>query len=313
MGAFTAFLAQIAPSLLSGVSALFGHGFNGVKDAYKSMSDATTGAHLTGAQREANEFESQQAERQMLFQQQMRDSQYQSAVADMKGAGLNPALMYGSGASGNAAPSGAMAASESPGSPDIVGLLGQMQNLALLRAQARNLDANTGKTLAETDLTKQNIVESNARIQQIKANVRSLGLSADAQEIVNKYLDRKESVGLQNMELEGNKLAAEWTEIQQKISNLSTEQQKMLQDIAESQRRVDYLLSQQRLNDAQIEEIKHTILKIDAERDNLIKTGIVIDKDIDFYEWNHGENITAAGVNAGARYWPNKKQRDKNR
>lgn len=302
-----------AANLLPAIGGLFAHGFKGFRSAWQSMGDATTGAHLTGAQREANVFTAEQAQKQMDFQQQMRDSQYQSAVADMKAAGVNPALMYGSGASGNSAPSGAMASSVAPSSPDVTGLLGQIANLSLLRSQKANLDANTGKTLAETDLTKQNIVESNARIQQIKANVRQLGLSADAQEIVNKYLDRKENVALQNMTLEGDKLAVEWTEIQQKISNLGTEQQKMLQDIAESSQRVSYLLSQERLNNEQVNEIQATIAKINQERDNLVKTGKVLDKDIDFYEWNHGSEMVIAGQRTGTRYIPDKKYRDKNR
>ena len=302
-----------AANLFPAIGGLFAHGFKGFRSAWQSMGDAITGAHLTGAQREANAFTAEQAQKQMDFQQQMRDSQYQSAVADMKSAGLNPAVMYGSGASGNSAPSGAMASSVAPSSPDVTGLLGQIANLSLLRSQKANLDANTGKTLAETDLTKQNIVESNARIQQIKANVRQLGLSADAQEIVNKYLDRKENVALQNMTLEGDKLAAEWTEIQQKISNLGIEQQKMLQDIAESSQRVSYLLAQERLNDEQIKEVQATIARINQERDNLVKTGKVLDKDIDFYEWNHGSEVVIAGQRSGSRYIPSRRERDKNR
>lgn len=302
-----------AANLFPAIGGLFAHGFKGFRSAWQSMGDAITGAHLTGAQREANAFTAEQAQKQMDFQQQMRDSQYQSAVADMKSAGLNPAVMYGSGASGNSAPSGAMASSVAPSSPDVTGLLGQIANLSLLRSQKANLDANTGKTLAETDLTKQNIVESNARIQQIKANVRQLGLSADAQEIVNKYLERKENVALQNMTLEGDKLAAEWTEIQQKISNLGIEQQKMLQDIAESSQRVSYLLAQERLNDEQIKEVQATIARINQERDNLVKTGKVLDKDIDFYEWNHGSEVVIAGQRSGSRYIPSRRERDKNR
>lgn len=286
-----------------------GKGQSGLSNLWRSM----TGSGLTDAQKEANIFEANQAQRQMDFQQQMRDTQYQSAVNDMKSAGLNPALMYGSGASGNAAPSGAMAASESPGAPDVVGLLGQIQNLALLNSQKRNLDANTGKTIAETDLTKQNVVNSAATYNKLVAEVRNLGLSGDAQEIVNKYLERNQQVALQNMTLEGDKLAAEWTEIQQKISNLSTEEKKMLQEIAESKQRVNYLLSQTALNEEQIKEVSATISKINQERDNLVKVGKLTDKDIDFYEWNHGERISAAGINAGVRYWPNKNQRDKNR
>lgn len=282
---------------------------NGVSNLWRSV----TGSGLTDAQREANAFEAQQAQNQMDFQERMSNTANQRGLADMKAAGLNPALMYGGSSSGASSPTGAMASSDSAGVPDVVGLMTALSNLSLLKAQRDNIRANTDKTRIDIDYTKQNIVESAARVKQIQANVRNLNLSGDAQEIINKYLDRKEMTALQNMSLEGDKLSAEWTEIQQKISNLSTEQQKMLQDIAESTERVNYLLSQQSLNSAQIDEIRTTIDKINTERDNLIKTGKLIDKDIDFYEWNHGSEISGLGVKPGTKYIPNRKERDKNR
>lgn len=277
------------------------------------MAKSVTGSGLTDAQKEANRFEADQAQKQMDFQQQMRDSQYQSAVVDMQKAGVNPALMYGNGASGNVAPSGAMAASESPGTPDVVGLLGQIANLSLLRSQKRNIDADTNKKVADTDLTKQNIVESGARIQQIAANARKLGFEADAQIIVNRYLDRIQNTTLQNMTLEGNNLAAQWTETQQKIANLRAEEQKTLQDIIESKKRVDYLVSQKSLTDEQKKEVTATIAKIEQETDNLVKSGKLLQKDIDFYAWNHGSDLVLpTGARLGIRSF-NRVDRSKGR
>jgi hypothetical protein len=54
----------------------------------------------------ANAASAEQAANQMNFQERMRDTQYQTAVKDMKSAGLNPMLAYTQGGSGT--PSGAM-------------------------------------------------------------------------------------------------------------------------------------------------------------------------------------------------------------
>lgn len=73
------------------------------KNARQSMYNAKTQAGLTGAQKEANAFNAEQAQISRDFSEMQRQTNYQTAVADMEKAGLNPALMYGSG--GNAASS----------------------------------------------------------------------------------------------------------------------------------------------------------------------------------------------------------------
>lgn len=118
-----------------------------------SLLNKVTGASLTGAEQQANAFTAQQAQNQMDFQERMSNTAYQREVADMKAAGVNPALLYGSGSNGATTPSGASGASVSPSPGDFVGLLGQIANLSLLKAQKRLLDEQARKTSNEADKT----------------------------------------------------------------------------------------------------------------------------------------------------------------
>jgi hypothetical protein len=52
-------------------------------------------------QKETNAANAQRANEQMWFQERMRANQYQTTVADLKAAGLNPMLAYSQGGAGN--------------------------------------------------------------------------------------------------------------------------------------------------------------------------------------------------------------------
>lgn len=75
-----------------------------------------------------NEFNSTEAEKQRQFEKMMSDTSYQRAVADMKAAGLNPAMLYASGGNGASTPSGASAISGAGKSMDILTSVGNIMN-----------------------------------------------------------------------------------------------------------------------------------------------------------------------------------------
>lgn len=138
-------VTAVAPALIGG---LFGS--SGQKSANKTN---------VALSREQMAFEGEQAQKQMDFQERMRGTQYQTAIGDMKAAGLNPMLAYSQGGAGT--PTGAMARgnvarvenSASVGMASAMQAASVAQSMAQVRnveAQTKNVEANTAKTKSET-------------------------------------------------------------------------------------------------------------------------------------------------------------------
>lgn len=140
------------------------------KKPLQALNNKVTGQALTPAEREANSFTANQAEIDRAFQaneaekaraweQQMSDTSYQRQIADMKAAGVNPALALGGSASGastpsSPSPSGAMASSVSPesgtGLGDILQLLSFSKQMQKMNAEISNIEADTHNKDADT-------------------------------------------------------------------------------------------------------------------------------------------------------------------
>lgn len=92
-------------------------------------------------------FSAEEAEKQRDFQEQMRRTQYQTAVADMKDAGLNPMLSVSQGGAGT--PMGAMGSR-----PSAIGQQARMESptsqMVSSAAIAANVQADLEKKEAET-------------------------------------------------------------------------------------------------------------------------------------------------------------------
>lgn len=107
-----------------------------MKNAITDIGDALG----IGAQRRSQEFNSAEAQKTRNWQEQMSNTAYQRAVNDMKAAGLNPALMYGSGGA-ESTPSGATASSGGGGIGSAANILSSAANLISANEKNKNLQA----------------------------------------------------------------------------------------------------------------------------------------------------------------------------
>lgn len=92
------------------------------------------GSLLGGAQ--AQRAARKEAQRNRQFQERMRNTEWQAAVADMEAAGINPALAYSQG--GASTPGGSMAAQQDFGTPAVSTAMQQKRlaaDLKLIKAQ----------------------------------------------------------------------------------------------------------------------------------------------------------------------------------
>lgn len=131
--------------------------WSSVKKIGKSLAEPliSLGGDLLGAHSSAKKS-AKQAQKQMDFQERMSNTSYQRAVNDLQAAGLNPMLAYSQG--GASTPSGA--AGDVPDQSKIGS--NTMANYATAQ-QVKNVQANTQKAIAETQLTQE-------RVQQEKMN-----------------------------------------------------------------------------------------------------------------------------------------------
>lgn len=132
-------------------------------------------------QEDQQAFNAEEAAKQRAWQEQMRGTQYQTAVKDMQAAGLNPMLAYHLGGAGT--PSGATASSgiASPGEAP------RYTTAMATASQVAVNDAVEARTRAEADKAKAEEAEIRARTPtyQVSMEATRQGITESQQRIEN--------------------------------------------------------------------------------------------------------------------------------
>lgn len=194
-----------AASFIPGVGPIASKAIDGLVGSFSSSSDARASLRAQNEMlQKQQQFSHDEAELNRQFQREMFDTTnaYNSPkaqVARMVEAGLNPALMYGSGAGSIAAQSPSGSAASAPSAPSPQGLSDLSLRAAeiarinaetnLIKSQTKNTDASTAGQLTFNDFQAQLLtgqIETNS--MTVKLGNSQLSLNDSQQKILHQSL-----------------------------------------------------------------------------------------------------------------------------
>lgn len=191
-----------------------------------------------------NKFNAQQAQIARDWNLQVDSSKYQRTVADMKQAGINPALAMNGGITTQGG-SNVTAQGATPSYMNISSVANMVQALSQARLNnvtAKNIEADTEKKKAET---------TNVEASTGKITAETVGIS-----INNQYLDTYKQLEIKGMELANKISDARVNEINQNIEKMKSEIKLNIAKAATEEERVRLMITEEALNRAKADQIE---------------------------------------------------------
>ena len=236
------------------------------------------GAGISGAaqgklNKETMEFNRQEAEKARAFSSEMwekqalwnegfwnKQNEYNTPSAQYQrllDAGLNP-MYYGLDGTGNA---DGMSAPQAlgAGTATVGGLqnpLAGFSDIAMQMAQVANIQAQTNKTKSETKMIDAKLPYE---VESLRTQIRSSNLSADAQETVNKYIDRQQEAEIRMKNATSAEAEKSVERAAAEIEKMDYEKTTMFIGWLETNEKILTLQKNRELTDKQMQELDSLI------------------------------------------------------
>lgn len=196
IGSFFSGLGNMIRGSATGFTEPFRKGFGNLgqllENGFEGLYNKYTGAGLTPAEREANEFTHNERIESQDWTAEREDTEMQRRMDDYRAAGINPMMAAAGGVSSSS--SGGQSVSPSTGSlSDLFQMALLPAQMEVMQAQAKNLEASAGEKRTKSDLNEaktklteqqieeaiQNIAESRKRVEKIESDIiRNAALNA---------------------------------------------------------------------------------------------------------------------------------------
>lgn len=238
--------------------------------AISSIVNKYTGAHLTGAEQEANEFSAQEAQKSRDFTEYMARNKYSIETQSMQDAGVNPAMLYGGGNLVSTASNGAAASSVAPQTADLGNLIFSIMRMPLEMKKLEQ-DINESKSREKKNIVDAHGVDLQNRLTENtwsdlieKAKLDNDSLRAEIELKKSQAKTEEERAKLTAAQTILTQLDASQKEElfpllkhAQELSNAYQEtenrwqERKIRQELRESENRIKNLIASARLSDEQ--------------------------------------------------------------